>query len=460
MGKPAKKKVAKPKVPTRPAVTHGGIRIELPLLSGPVGGTNPDPAKYPVFNAPKDVEVVTYYLSQLAEIKFIAVTCSRLQKPADKIVQAADVVQCWDTNLNAAIRAFQLQMGIANQTEAKNGIVLPDDETLKALVDYGDLAEKLDVLRDAPKNATDYTHAGGFDLTKFRAALDVRKSKNIYFKVRVNSSTAGNAWTLVQMMQADPLIIDIRWMAYMLATAFWEASHTVTSTVQVPKLDKGKKPVLDANNQPILVTKNIKVWEVMVPIDEIAPDNTRQYKAAVKVKKITVQDMIEIKKISATISDVTNGAWIVEKDGDQFIVAPGGKQKWKSKSAVRGADFVAAAVAAFTVAGGSELTYHGRGYVQLTWWDNYISTGVAIGRGLDLLFDPEMVKQPAVAYKIMSHCMRTGDGFANKFKLSNYFYGSTRNYVQARHMVNGVDHNTEIAAIAELFEEMLFEAKI
>jgi hypothetical protein len=441
-------------------VTHGGVRIELPLLTGPVGGINPDLTNYPIFNAARDVEIVTYYLSQLAEIKFLSTTCSGLQKPADNIVHAADAVQCWDTDRGQAIRAFQLQLGISDLTETKNAMVLPDGETLKALVDYGDLAEKLDTLRDAPKNATDYTHAGGFDLTKFTTALDARKKKNTYFNVRINSTTASNAWTLVQMMQADPFIIDIRWMAYMLATAFWEASHTISSSTQVPKLDKAKKPVLDANKQPVMVTKNIKTWEVMVPIDEIAPDNTRPYKAAVKVKKINSQDMAEIKKINPTIADVTNGAWIVEKDGDQFIVAADGKQKWKSKSAIRGADYVTTTSAAFESAGGSALAYHGRGYVQLTWWDNYISTGVSVGRALDLLFDPELVKQPTEAYKIMSHCMRTGDGFANKFKFSDYFYGVTTNYIHARRMVNGTDHNTEIAQIAELFEDILFEAKL
>jgi hypothetical protein len=33
-------------------------------------------------------------------------------------------------------------------------------------------------------------------------------------------------------------------------------------------------------------------------------------------------------------------------------------------------------------------------------------------------------------------------------------------YVQARRMVNGTDRNTEIAAIAEFYEEMLMESKL
>jgi predicted chitinase len=46
---------------------------------------------------------------------------------------------------------------------------------------------------------------------------------------------------------------------------------------------------------------------------------------------------------------------------------------------------------------GIEHAYYGRGYVQLTWWSNYAQAGIAIGLGLDLLLDPELVKTPAIA---------------------------------------------------------------
>jgi hypothetical protein len=67
---------------------------------------------------------------------------------------------------------------------------------------------------------TDYTHLSGFDPAKFRTAFEARKAKHLYFRVRFSSSTVTNAWTLVQFMQADSRVIDIRWMAYILATAF------------------------------------------------------------------------------------------------------------------------------------------------------------------------------------------------------------------------------------------------
>jgi hypothetical protein len=463
MGAAKKKKLVKPKVPTRPSVSHGGKKIELPLLSGPVGAPQNIPSTYKISNNLLDVTVVEYYLSQLAEIKFLSSTCSPLKKPGDKVIQAAEVVQCWDTARDQAIAAFQRQVGITDAEELRLGIIKPDGPTLKALVDFGDIAEQLVNERDAPKNAHDYTHAGGFDQAKFRAAFEARRDLHVYFRVRFTSSAVNNAWQLVQMMQADSLIVDVRWMAYMLATAFWEAAHTVPTTVKVPKLDKAKHPVLDANKQPVLVDKTIKVWEVMVPIDEIAPEDKRRYKAPLKIRKITAADQ-ELLKKQGTIFDkenVVDGAWIVEKDGDQFVINSVGAQKWHSKGAVRGAVFKGTPAAAYTAFAGDEFAYYGRGYVQLTWWDNYLTSGINIGRGLDLLFDPELVKQPATAYQLMAHGMRTGQGFANKRKFSDYFYGNTTNYSSARRMVNAGDKGSyaPIAEVALLFEQMLFESK-
>ncbi len=453
----SKKKVTKPKVKTRPTISHGGKKIEIPLMTGPVGASNPDlQGKFQIFNAPADVQIVDYYLSQLAEIKFLSVSCAPVEKPNDKVIQAADVVQCWDTNRDAAIKAFQNKMtGLNDLDEIKYGIIKPDGPTLKALVDYGDIAEKLAALKTKPSNAIDYTHMGGFDRQLFANALEQRKDLNIYFQVRFNSTTVNNAWSLVQLMQADYLIIDIRWMAYMLATAFWEASHTVK--IQVPKLDKKKQPMLNKDQTPILINKD--VWEVMVPIDEISPADSRRYKAPVKVQLITAADMAALRKAAPKIPDVTGGAWVIEQDGNQFVIASNGRQVWQSKNAAMGANFSEAESATFKAATGVEQRYYGRGYVQLTWWANYISTAFAIGMGFDLLLDPELVKQPAIAYKIMAHCMRTGDGFANNHKFADYFYGGTKNYAQARRMVNGVDHKDEIADIAVLFERILFEAK-
>ena len=72
--------------------------------------------------------------------------------------------------------------------------------------------------------------------------------------------------------------------------------------------------------------------------------------------------------------------------------------------------------------------------------------------------DPELVKQPAVAYALMSHGMRTGKGFANGHKFTKYFTATVTNYTGARHRVNGSDHAAAIAAIAVTFEAILRKA--
>jgi hypothetical protein len=238
--------------------------------------------------------------------------------------------------------------------------------------------------------ATDYTHNGGFDAAKFRGAFEARKTQHLYFRVRYRPSAVDNAWALIQMMQTDARVSDIRWMAYMLATAFWEAAHTVTETIKVPKLGKGHKPVLGPDKKPLMIDKHIKVWEVMVPIDEIAPANSRRYKAPVKIRKIEADDVATLQAMSKTFpaTDVLGGAWIVERDGDQFVVSPSGTTTWHSKKALMGAAFGGAASATYKNFHGDEHVYFGRGYVQLTWWSNYVDAGVALNRGLDLLFDP------------------------------------------------------------------------
>ena len=55
----------------------------------------------------------------------------------------------------------------------------------------------------------------------------------------------------------------------------------------------------------------------------------------------------------------------------------------------------------------------------------------------------------------MSHCLRTGYGFANGRKLGDYFYGNRSNYDGARAMVNGHDSAQQISAAARDFVVIL-----
>src|SRR5262249_61753455 len=50
--------------------------------------------------------------------------------------------------------------------------------------------------------------------------------------------------------------------------------------------------------------------------------------------------------------------------------------------------------------------YYGRGYVQLTWRENYIKMGEELG--LDLAHQPDLALNPRIAYDIASVGMRKG----------------------------------------------------
>jgi hypothetical protein len=213
-----------------------------------------------------------------------------------------------------------------------------------------------------------------------------------------------------------------------------------------------------------MMSKAKRVWEVMAPIDEIKPADDRRYKAPVKVRKINADD-VKLLRAESKVFDSVNvidGAWIVEKDGDQFVFDKSCVSRWKSKKAAQGASFAADAAAVYKSFHGDEHAYVGRGNVQLTWWTNYISSGLAIGSGLDLLFNPELVKAPKIAYELMAHGMITGEGFAAGNKLGDFIGGMRKDYVNARKMINSRDlHSYQpIAELAELFEEMLLEAKL
>lgn len=99
-------------------------------------------------------------------------------------------------------------------------------------------------------------------------------------------------------------------------------------------------------------------------------------------------------------------------------------------------------------------TYYGRGYVQLTWRENYEAMGRVFG--LDLLHDPELAMRPEVAYRIMSHGMRKGS-FTGR-RLDMYIGGDRCDYVAARRIINGIDCADRIADYARWIETMLISA--
>jgi len=97
--------------------------------------------------------------------------------------------------------------------------------------------------------------------------------------------------------------------------------------------------------------------------------------------------------------------------------------------------------------------YYGRGFVQLTWRENYLAIGKAISEGRKLEIHPEEALVPGLAYAVMSHGMRHGT-FTGK-PLAKYIKPEGADYIGARRIINGNDRAELIASYAGRFETML-----
>lgn len=96
--------------------------------------------------------------------------------------------------------------------------------------------------------------------------------------------------------------------------------------------------------------------------------------------------------------------------------------------------------------------YYGRGYVQLTWHENYETMGRLLG--VDLLNSPDMALQPVIASKIMFEGMTKGDSSFGDFTgkaLENYFNDKKEDWVNARKIINGLDKAQLIAGYGKKF---------
>jgi putative chitinase len=95
--------------------------------------------------------------------------------------------------------------------------------------------------------------------------------------------------------------------------------------------------------------------------------------------------------------------------------------------------------------------YCGRGYPQLTWKSNYAKMSPIVG--VDLVADPDRAMEPAIAIAIMFEGMVRG--MYTGVGLSRYFDADTEDWVNARRIINGLDHAQEIAGTARAFHAAL-----
>ncbi len=95
--------------------------------------------------------------------------------------------------------------------------------------------------------------------------------------------------------------------------------------------------------------------------------------------------------------------------------------------------------------------YYGRGYVQLTWKENYERAGRFLD--LDLVRNPDKALDPETSYRILARGMR--EGWFTGRSLNDYLTATNTDYVNARRIVNGTDRAERIASEARMFEILL-----
>lgn len=102
---------------------------------------------------------------------------------------------------------------------------------------------------------------------------------------------------------------------------------------------------------------------------------------------------------------------------------------------------------------GDGVKFHGRGYVQLTWRNNYRRAGEKLG--LPLEDQPDLAMKPDVAADIMVRGMIEG-WFTGK-ALRDYIpqTPTRQHFANARRIINGMDKADLIAGYAEIFHKAL-----
>ena len=98
--------------------------------------------------------------------------------------------------------------------------------------------------------------------------------------------------------------------------------------------------------------------------------------------------------------------------------------------------------------------YYGRGYIQITWVDNYRRLGNRIGLGEQLVTNPDLALEPDIAAHIAVVGMHEGlfTGYKlSHFDLPNYGY----DFVNARKIVNGLDRAELIASYGRYYSSVV-----
>ena len=91
--------------------------------------------------------------------------------------------------------------------------------------------------------------------------------------------------------------------------------------------------------------------------------------------------------------------------------------------------------------------FYGRGFVQLTWENNYRKYSELLG--IDMVTKPDDAMAPNVALFILVHGFKTG-AFTGR-KITDYINDTTTDFISARRCINGTDKAHQIADIAKKY---------
>lgn len=91
--------------------------------------------------------------------------------------------------------------------------------------------------------------------------------------------------------------------------------------------------------------------------------------------------------------------------------------------------------------------YYGRGYVQITWRENYQRMGGLLG--ISLVHHPHLALDPTIAAQIMFKGMTLGLFTGKSF--ASYLNDQKTDWLNARRIINGMDRAALIAGYAERY---------
>lgn len=95
----------------------------------------------------------------------------------------------------------------------------------------------------------------------------------------------------------------------------------------------------------------------------------------------------------------------------------------------------------------TDAIFYGRGYVQLTWYENYFAAGKILG--LDLIQNPDLMLIAENSVKILFYGMRTG--MFTGASLSRFITDEMTDFKGCRKIINGTDKDVVIAGHAQKF---------